>query len=71
MAFRHGGPHQSSFWISGRKMKRAVQMDDALSIINECEFAVYVKINNPDMVSHRRTQSVMDDFEPHRMLTLA
>ena len=53
MAFRHGGPHQSSFWISGRKMKRAVQMDNALSSINECNFAVYVKINNPDMVSHR------------------
>ena len=35
MAFRHGGPHQSSFWIPARKMKHAVQMDNALSIIKE------------------------------------
>ena len=53
MPFRHGGPHQSSFLISRRKMKCAVQMDNALSIFKKCDFAVYVKINNPDMISHR------------------
>ena len=51
--FRHGGKHQSSFFISSRNTRNAIQMDDVLTYVDKCDFAVYVKIDKPDMVIHR------------------
>ena len=53
MAFRHGGPHQSSWWISSRMIKRSLQVDFELSDTKNYDFAIYVKINNPNMLLHR------------------
>ena len=53
MAFRNGGTHQSSWWISSRMIKCSLQVDFELSDTKNYDFAIYVKINNPDMLLHR------------------